>query len=294
MQKPVVTGYLLALLGVTVLSPDALLVRLAGDDPFAISVWRGLIAGSMILIYNQLLDRRSWKMQVGGAGKRLGLLIVLNAFSQLGFVAGISYTNVTEVLIIIAFAPLLSALLSAVFLAEKILLRTWVATLVCGVGLAVLFAQPSEGNSFLGQAAAVMCAVTMAAQFVIIRSAPDSNLTIGVGLGNVLYGTFCVFIASSLVFQGEALISILLMGLIVSPIPFVLFIISLRHITAAETSLILLLESVMGTFWVWLFLDEWPTTQTLLAGLLVLVTLAVYGFMALRESHKKPVVEGAL
>jgi len=59
MTSPLLKGYALALLGIFVLSPDALLIRLIGDDPLQISVYRGILAGSMVLIYNQFLDRRS-------------------------------------------------------------------------------------------------------------------------------------------------------------------------------------------------------------------------------------------
>ena len=70
MQQNVFKGYLLALIGVCVLSPDALLIRLAGSDPWVIAGWRGILTGIMILIYNQWLDRRSLAEQKGSAASR--------------------------------------------------------------------------------------------------------------------------------------------------------------------------------------------------------------------------------
>ena len=284
MKSPLVKGYLLALLGIFILSPDALLIRLIGDDPLKISVYRGILAGSMVLIYNQFLDRRSLYVQLAPVG---ALWVIITSFvvclSQLGFVFGISNANVTDVLVIIAFAPLASAFLSALFLGEKVTLATWIATLVCGIGLAILFGQSESDSSWFGLASAVVCALTIAGQFVIMRGFPKENMTGCMGLGYLLSGVICVFLATDFSLESQQLFPLLMMVLIVSPIPFVLFILSLRYISAAKTSLIMLLESILGTFWVWLVLSEQPSLQTTLAGSLVIGTLIIYTGLSLKN-----------
>lgn len=289
MSQSVVKGYLLALLGVFILSPDALLIRLVGDDPLLISSWRGVIGGSMVLLYNQLLDRRNLYQQL----RPVGLLwvvatIVFNGSSQIGFVYGVSHTNASDVLVILAFAPLVSALLSAIFLGEKVKQRTWVATLICGVGLAILFSQSNSESQWLGLVAAVICAVTLAAQFVVMRAFPGENLTGCIGLGNIMSGIVCMLIVSDLTLD-VSWPPLLMMTLIVSPLSFVLFVLSLRYISAAETSLIVLLESILGSFWIWLVLSEQPSIKTTLAGSLVISTLMVYSWLSLREEKQSDV-----
>lgn len=287
MKSPLVKGYLLALLGIIILSPDALLVRLLGDDPLQISVYRGILAGCMILIYNQFLDHRSLFAQLAPVGA-LGVITtsIVAGISQLGFVFGIGNANVTDVLVIIAFAPLASAFMSALFLGEKVTKPTWVATLVCAVGLAILFGQSGSDSSWFGLASAVVCALTIAGQFVLMRAFPDANMTGCMGFGYILSGIFCIFLAPDLTLESHQIMPILAMVLIVAPIPFVLFILSLRYISAAETSLIMLLESILGTFWVWLVLSERPSLQTTLAGSLVIGTLVVYSWLSLKNNAK--------
>lgn len=288
MHQSVLKGYLLALLGVVILSPDALLIRLAGNDPWAISLWRGLIGGGMVLVYNQWLDRRPLREQIRPAGHWFYTSTLIYAAAQFSFIYAITHANVTDVLVIVAFTPLLSALLSAVFLHERVLPRTWIATVICGVGLAVLFSQSGSQSEPQGLAAAVVCAVLMAAQFVVIRSCPDANLTATIGFGSILSG-LVVMSMTGLVWMGQAqFMAVLAMALIVGPIPFVLFTLSLRSITAAETSLIMLLESVLGSWLVWLFLAEQPSLQTMAAGILILSTLSVYGLLALRDGRNAP------
>lgn len=290
MQQNVLKGYLLAFIGICILSPDSLLIRLAGNDPWVIGSWRGVLTGVMILLYNQWMDRRSLAEQKGEAHYRFYLNIVLFAISNFLFTYGISYANVTDVLVIISFTPLISAFLSAVFLHEKVLFRTWVATLICAIGLAILFSQANSQSQPIGLAAAAGCAILMAAQLVIIRSCPHSNLTSSVGFGGIVGGIICFFVAGIVLLPSSQMLAVLGIGFIVGPISFVLLVYSLRYVTAAETSLIMLLESVFGSFLVWLFLGEFPTLQTTLAGVLILTTLSVYSFLTLREVKQTTLV----
>lgn len=290
MQQQVFKGYLLAFIGVCILSPDALLIRLAGNDPWVIAGWRGILTGIMILIYNQGLDGRSLKAQKGSSGYRYYVNMVLFALSSFCFTYAISKANVTDVLVIIAFTPLLSALLSALFLQEQVLLRTWVATLVCGVGLAILFSQAGGESQPLGLISAAACAILLAAQFVIMRSCPDANFSSSMGFGGLLGGIVCMLVSGFVILPASQMWAVLAIGLIVSPISFVLFVYSLRYITAAETGLIMLLESVLGSLLVWAFLGEHPSLPTTLAGLLILGTLGIYSFLTLREAKQAPLV----
>lgn len=283
MQQNVLKGYLLALIGVCVLSPDALLIRLAGDDPWVITAWRGILTGIMILIYNQWLDRRPLKVQKGSSGGLYYVNMVLFALSSFFFTYAITHANVTDVLVILAFTPLLSALLSAVFLHEQVLVRTWAATLVCSIGLAILFSQAGGQSSSAGLLAAAASALLLATQFVIMRRCSDANLSSSMAFGALLGGLFCMAVAGFVILPAPQMLAVLAIGLIVSPISFVLFVYSLRYITAAETGLIMLLESVLGSLLVWLFLGEHPTLPTALAGLLILGTLSIYSFLTLRD-----------
>lgn len=284
MNQSSLKGYLLALLGIFLLSPDSLLIRFIGDDPWLISVWRGVLGGLMILIYNRwLVDRRPLREQLAPAGYWVLGMIALASTSQLAFVYAIAHANVTDVLVILAFAPLMSALMSAVFLRERVDLRTWIATLVCAIGLAVLFLQGDSNSEPIGLVAAVIAGVTMAGQFVLMRGLPEVNFTASVGLGNIVGGLVSIFFAATIWPGSAQWLPLLMMCLIVLPVPYMLFILSLRTITAAETSLIMLLETILGSLWVWAVIAEAPTMQTVLAGVLIVGTLTIYGVLVMRE-----------
>ena len=67
-------------------------------------------------------------------------------------------------------------------------------------------------------------------------------------------------------------------------IPFVLVTIAPRFITAAEVNLFFLLETIIGPIWVWLIIKEQPTTETILGGIVIIVTIAVHSFLKLKKS----------
>ena len=67
-------------------------------------------------------------------------------------------------------------------------------------------------------------------------------------------------------------------------IPFVLVTIAPRFITAAEVNLFFLLETIIGPIWVWLIIKEQPTTETILGGIVIILTIAVHSFLKLKNS----------
>ena len=74
------------------------------------------------------------------------------------------------------------------------------------------------------------------------------------------------------------------MGFIMLPIAASLMFIGPKYISAPEVSLMMLLESIFGPIWVWLVLNEHPGNQVLIGGAIVLVTLLIHSYIALRQN----------
>ena len=56
---------------------------------------------------------------------------------------------------------------------------------------------------------------------------------------------------------------------------FALLTVGARLIPAAQVALITLLETVLGPLWVWLALDERPSTLTLVGGAVVIAAIVI-------------------
>ena len=75
-----------------------------------------------------------------------------------------------------------------------------------------------------------------------------------------------------------------LMGVMCVAIPFVLITIAPRFITAAEVNLFFLLETIIGPIWVWMVIKEQPTIETIIGGAVIIITIGVHSFLALKKT----------
>ena len=103
-------------------------------------------------------------------------------------------------------------------------------------------------------------------------------------IGKLFVACFAVIFIDDYSLIGNDLIIVPLMCLMCVAIPFVLVTIAPRFITAAEVNLFFLLETIIGPIWVWLIIKEQPTTETILGGIVIIVTIAVHSFLKLKKS----------
>ena len=74
------------------------------------------------------------------------------------------------------------------------------------------------------------------------------------------------------------------MGVMCVAIPFVLITIAPRFITAAEVNLFFLLETIIGPIWVWMVIKEQPSIETIIGGVVIIITIGVHSFLALKKT----------
>ena len=63
------------------------------------------------------------------------------------------------------------------------------------------------------------------------------------------------------------------------------FIFATRYLSASEVTLFMLLEFSLGPMWVWLFLNEVVSSQTLAGGAIVIFCVSVNSLLKLKDSH---------
>ena len=126
------------------------------------------------------------------------------------------------------------------------------------------------------------------ANLVVLRQARKLNMIPAVALGSLLAIPLCLFFgADPASISQHDFILLGLQGTLVLPISFALITYGSRYLPAAEVSLILLLEALLGPLWVWLIVGEAPGSLTLSAGLFILATLILHSLAGLR---RKPLV----
>jgi len=103
-------------------------------------------------------------------------------------------------------------------------------------------------------------------------------------VGKLCVAIFAFFFVKNFELAGNDMIYVPLMCVMCVAIPFVLVTIAPRFITAAEVNLFFLLETILGPIWVWLIIKEQPSLETILGGSVIIITIAIHSFLALKKT----------
>lgn len=286
-MSPHLFGILVTAAGVIVLSPDGLLVRLVSADSATVLFWRGLLFSAAIFAYYLL--RHGAKGVAGllrNLGKRGLIAALFYSLSSTFFVLAITHTSIANALVILATAPLFAAMFSWLFLKESIAVYTWVAILVCIGGISLIFMGSLGGGSHFGDFCALVAAFMISGQFTTVRHAKDMDMIPSLGLSGLLMAIFALPFAAPLAISGSSFAYLCLLGLVVLPVAMALITVGPRYISAPEVSLLILLESILGPIWAWIFLGEIPTQATVLGGGIVISTLILHTVLTLRRNRR--------
>ena len=276
-------GSLLAFVGVMFITPDSLFIRLSSIDTWELLFYRGAIPSVVILIA-LILFYRSNLIKVTLAMGLAGLFYALTfSITNITFIVSIQNTNVANTLVMIATAPMLSAILAAVFLKENPDKNTWIAILITFLAVVYIFFDSFKLGNFFGDIFGLITALGLAVGANIIRSVRDKDLVPAAVIGKFLVAIFALFFVDNLILQGRDNIIVPLMCIMCVGIPFVLVTIAPRFITAAEVNLFFLLETIIGPIWVWLVIKEQPSIETIYGGILIIITIAVHSFYKLKK-----------
>ncbi|MBL4740688.1 MAG: EamA family transporter [Sneathiella sp.] len=288
--SPHMYGTLLTVLGVLVLTPDGLLVRLIGADAWTILFWRGIFFSIGILGFYAVRHRLNTLNIIRLMGFRGIQAAFFFASSTIFFVHAIHNTSVANVLVIIATAPLCSALISKIFLKENVSNSTWIAILISCGGIGFLFYGSMTGGNHLGDLYALGSAISIASQITTVRLSRHVDMVPSLGVSGVFFALFALPMASPFSVTSSDFSILLFLGLVILPIAFGLITIGPRYISATEVSLIMLLETFLGPIWVWLVIGETAEPETLIGGALVLTTLILHTLYNARLRARQPAV----
>jgi len=208
---------------------------------------------------------------VGRAGIAFAACVAVASGS---FIVALNHTTVAHVLFIQAMAPVLAALLAWLALREPVSARTGVAMAVALAGVALMVGGPG-GGSLLGDGLSLLMALAFAVSIVISRHRRDVSMLPATCLSQLFLVVAFAPFASVAGMPGDDVLALAALGAGQIGLGLALLTVGARLIPAAQVALITLLEVVLGPLWVWLAVDEKPTTATLLGGAIVVVAVVI-------------------
>jgi len=276
-------GMLLAFTGIMFITPDSLLIRLANIDSWNLIFYRGFIPFLTILIGLLFIHKSNLFKKILDNGW-YGLFFILNfSITSIVFVISIENTNVANTLVMVALAPMLSAIISLIFLKENPDQKTWIAIIITTLAVIFIFYDAIDSGDFLGNFLGLVCATGLAISAVIVRLSKKISLVPSAMLGKLLVALFALFFVDQIKLESNDLIIVPFMCVLCIAIPFVCVTLAPRYITAPEVNLFFLLETIFGPLWVWLVIHEQPSIETIVGGSIIVFTIAIHSIFVLKE-----------
>ena len=279
-------GILMAIGGVLVLSPDSLMIRLAGLDDFTLLFYRGLfpvLTISLLLIFYYRADFVPALLRIGWAGIFNGVLF---AGVNITFISAIQRTSVANTLLFLSSAPVFAAILSLLVLRENQRPSTWLIIVLSLLSIFVIGWGSYGSDGLLGDLFALGCAILTAGSAILVRYKKHIDLVPSVVIGSFFTACYALSQSPELAISSTQLVYVGIIGFILVPFAFIVLTIAPRYANSAEVQLVYLLESILGPLWVWLVIRETPSLNTIVGGSVLLASVAWFAHHTIRQEAK--------
>ena len=270
-------GMLMAFFGVFILSPDAVLIRLADADSWSILLWRGIFYALGILIILLITHRSKALNEVKKIGKDGVLIGILTGLGSVTFVFAVQLTSIASALVIISIMPMMTAIISWLILKEKSGIFTWFSMVLVFIGIYIVMDGEPKGSSLIGNLSALASVTFGATGFTLIRKNKSINMIPAMGVNAIVSAFIAAIFVETVILPLDSMLYIFAMGLMVS-LSFSLLTSSGRYIPATEVGMFMPLGAVFGTLAGWLIVNEQPSSGALIGGFIVLLTMFVHSW----------------
>ena len=277
-------GSLLAFVAVMFITPDSLFIRLSSVDTWGLVFYRGVIPFFTVLIGMLIIYKLNFFNMLLTSGYHGLIYIFTFSITNITFIVSIQNTSVANTLVMIALAPMLSAILGAIFLKEMPDKKTWLAIIITFIAVTYIFYDSIELGNFYGDIFGLITAFGLACNAVLARFAKDRDLVPSAVVGKLCVAIFAFFFVESFELIEKDLIIVPLMCIMCVALPFVLVTIAPRFIAAEEVNLFFLLETILGPIWVWFVISEKPSVETIQGGIIIITTIAIHSYFKLKKS----------
>ncbi|MBT9152245.1 MAG: hypothetical protein DDT35_00459 [Firmicutes bacterium] len=246
------------------------LIKSIDLNPLAIAGTRSAIAALIILLFIRRSNLIWSRVQVATAIS-YSLVVIL-------FVAANRLTTATNAIMLQYTAPIYVAFLAHYFLKERTTRYDWLIVSTTIGGIALFFMEQIGPSGLLGNILAILSGISFACFTVLMRMQKDGSPLESVFLGNVFTAIIGLpFLVVNLP-QSADWPPLLILGVVQLGIPYILYSLAIKHVSALDAILVPVLEPLLNPFWVFLWIGETPGVWALLGALVVLSSVTARYF----------------
>jgi drug/metabolite transporter (DMT)-like permease len=284
-------GLLITTLGGLLFTLDLPLLRLAASDKWTLVFARGLFLFIAITAVWYVIRRFTGSKAPYIAGAAGLAVIATNTVANITYIGAIVEATAANVVFITALIPVITAMLSRIFLGERVHGWTWIATTLAFAGVSIIVWDGISLGKVFGDVLALVSAICTAAAFTIIR-ASKKNVATSLAVGSLASALVAVLffdvspasLAAPASFGVPSWIWVALNGLVAIPLASTLIANGPRFLPSADVSMFFLLETVLTPIWIWMIFAEAPTRTVLIGGSIVILTLAAHSCWRLQTT----------
>lgn len=277
---------MLTAIGGIALTTDIPLIRLAEGEPWSILMVRTaatLIAALVIWTIWRSISKNAPPLLPGWKGV---IVAALYGLGSVTFITAIYNTSTANVVFILAFTTMFSALLSWIFLGQRPANATLAAMAAMIVGVLIIVWDSIGTGNLFGDLVALTSSLIIATAITISRgSGEDMGFASLVGV--ILPFIIGAAMVSQVGYRIDAPWWIIFNGAVVMPIAFYCLATGPRFLSAPEVAMFYLLETVFAPIWVWLIFNERPSNASLIGGSILVTALVAHSIWQLWNGRQR-------
>ena len=257
-------------------SMGGLLVRLVESaDGWQILFYRSVTFSLTVFLFMLCADRKGLLGKFANIGILGAIVAVCLGSAFIAYLFSIFLTTVANAVFILSSSPFIAAVLSRIFLREKVSTVSWACMVAGLVGVAIMMAEGALSGTILGSAIAFIAAFGYASSVVAFRAGRNIDMMPATCLAGVFAAVVSSFLVDDFVLSQHDLIVAVLLGSIQIGLQYIIITMASRYVAATEVTLLMLLEVVAAPIWVWMLLGEKPAGLVLAGGAVVLIAVVV-------------------
>lgn len=264
-----IAGVVLVAAAAAAYSTAGFFTRLIALDAWTILFWRGVFAGLFVAACFAVMEGRRAGAAVRAIGPHGLAAAFCSGLATILFINAFRLTSVSDVVVLFATAPFVTAAISRVWYGTRESTSTMIASAVALLGVAVMMSNVSSGRHLLGDLLAILVTLLMSIMMVIIRAHRETPMLPAAALSAFLCAALVLPVAAPLRIGTNDLALLLLFGITQFGLGLLLLTLGTRLVTATESALIQTIEVPLAVIWVWLAFDEVPAWSSVAGGLIV-------------------------
>lgn len=267
-------GPFLVLIAAFSWSTAGLFTRVVTTDIPTTLLWRSFIGGLCVLAIYYPMKKSFRDLFVFSVGEFC--IASLSTAGMIFFISAFFFTTIANVSFVYGTMPLVTYVLSLIFLKERISVFSICCCAMSTLGMVIMTFGNAALNDYLGILLAMVMTFFMAALTVAAKIFPKANTTKATYLSGFLgalamlpFATYTALPASDYVWLG-------LYGLVNVGLGFGIYLLGVTRVSALAAALIGIIEIPLGPVWAWILFAEQPNGLVLAGGILITGTAIVY------------------